>query len=43
MNEIRKAYETKMGENANLKTLHDTMLSYGSPAPKYIKQIMELN
>ena len=41
MNEIRNAYETKMGDNSDLKILHDTMLSFGSPAPKYVKQMME--
>jgi uncharacterized protein (DUF885 family) len=42
INDIRKAYETQMGENVDLKQLHDTMLSFGSPAPKYVKQMMNL-
>ena len=42
MNTIRDSYRQKQGEKANLKELHDAMLSYGSPAPKYIKQILKL-
>jgi uncharacterized protein (DUF885 family) len=40
MNDIRKRYEAKMGGNIDLKKLHDQMLSYGSPAAKYVKQLM---
>lgn len=42
VNDIRQAYEDKMGGEVNLKTLHDTMLSFGSPAPKYVKVLMGL-
>lgn len=42
VNDIRQAYEEKMGGEVNLKTLHDTMLSFGSPAPKYVKALMGL-
>ena len=40
VNQIRKAYEAKMGDTINMKTMHDLMLSFGSPAPKYVKQMM---
>jgi len=42
VNEIRKAYEAKYGDKANLKELHDKMLSFGSPASKYVKELMGL-
>ena len=42
MNDIRERYTKKMGGDINLKTLHDTMLSFGSPAAKYVKQLMGL-
>ena len=42
INEIRKAYETKNGSIQDLKAFHDKMLSFGSPAPKYVKQLMGL-
>jgi uncharacterized protein (DUF885 family) len=42
INDIRKAYETKMGGTIDLKVMHDKMLSFGSPAPKYVKELMGL-
>ena len=42
INDIRNKYEAKMGSNIDLKKLHDQMLSYGSPAAKYVKQLMGL-
>ncbi len=42
MNDIREKYTGKMDGNINLRTLHDTMLSFGSPAPKYVKEMMGL-
>lgn len=42
MNDIREKYTGKMNGNINLRTLHDTMLSFGSPAPKYVKEMMGL-
>ena len=41
MNDIRAAWEKKHGKG-QLKKLHDTMLSYGSPASKYVKEMMGL-
>jgi uncharacterized protein (DUF885 family) len=40
--DIRRAYEAKMGDTANFRQMHDTMLSFGSPAPKYVKELMGL-
>jgi uncharacterized protein (DUF885 family) len=42
INDIRNAYEAKHGPIGNLKAFHDKLLSYGSPAPKYIRQMMGL-
>lgn len=42
VNDLRKSSEIKMGEDFNMKAFHDQLLSYGSIAPKYIKEIMEL-
>lgn len=42
INEIRRAYESKNGPIPDLKAFHDKMLSFGSPAPKYVKQLMGL-
>lgn len=39
MNDIRARWEKKHGKG-QLKKLHDTMLSYGSPAAKYVKEMM---
>lgn len=42
VNEIRSAYEAKMKGGVNIKTMHDLMLSFGSPAAKYVKELMGL-
>jgi uncharacterized protein (DUF885 family) len=42
INDIRKEYQKKAGRDFNLKTFHDKLLSFGSPAPKYIKELMDL-
>jgi uncharacterized protein (DUF885 family) len=41
MNEIRAAWEKKHGKG-QMKKLHDTMLSFGSPAAKYVREMMGL-
>jgi uncharacterized protein (DUF885 family) len=41
MEDIRKAYEAQH-PNPDLLVLHDQMLSYGTPAPKYVKRLMGL-
>lgn len=43
VNDIRKAYEEKNKGNVDLLKMHDAMLSYGSPAPKYVKEMLGLN
>ncbi len=42
VNDIRRAYEAKMGNTVDYKRMHDTMLSFGTPAPKYVKELMGL-
>lgn len=41
--EIRKAYEAKMKGKVDMLKMHDAMLSFGSPAPKYVKEMLGLN
>jgi uncharacterized protein (DUF885 family) len=42
VNDIRKAYEAKHGVQAQQREMHDRMLSFGSPAPKYVKESLGL-
>ena len=42
LNEIRRDYERKMGDAVSLLEMHDTMLSFGSPPPKYVRELMGL-
>jgi uncharacterized protein (DUF885 family) len=42
VNEIRKAYEAKMNGKVDLLKMHDAMLSFGSPAPKYVRELLGL-
>ncbi len=42
VNDIRRAYEAKHKGAVNLKQMHDEMLSFGSPAAKYVKEMMNL-
>ncbi len=39
VNDIREAYEAKFG-TGNLKAMHDRVLSFGSPPPKFIKELV---
>jgi uncharacterized protein (DUF885 family) len=41
--DIRKAYEAKNKGKVDLLKLHDAMLSFGSPAPKYVREMLNLN
>ncbi len=43
VNDLRKAYEAKHEGKIDLKTMHDEMLSFGSPPAKYVKEMMNLN
>jgi uncharacterized protein (DUF885 family) len=40
INGLRSGYEKKMGGKVDMKTMHDAMLSFGSPAPKYVKELL---
>ncbi|MCP9495403.1 MAG: DUF885 domain-containing protein [Pyrinomonadaceae bacterium MAG19_C2-C3] len=40
--DIRRDYERKMGKQFDMKKAHDLMLSFGSPAPKYVRESMGL-
>ena len=40
--DIRRAYEAKNGKQRNMRTMHDLMLSFGSPAPKYVRELIGL-
>ncbi len=40
--DIRRDYEKKMGAKFDMKKAHDLMLSFGSPAPKYVRESMGL-
>jgi uncharacterized protein (DUF885 family) len=42
INEIRRAWEVKKGPILDLKAFHDTMLSFGSPAPKHVRALLGL-
>jgi uncharacterized protein (DUF885 family) len=42
MNEMRSAYEEINGKDFDQKKYHDLLLSFGSPPPKYVKQMMGL-
>ena len=42
INDIRNGYRAVHGEKADLKAMHDAMLAYGSPAPKYVNMMLGL-
>ena len=42
INDIRRAYEAKNKGKVDMKKMHDAMLSFGSPAAKYVKEMMGL-
>ncbi|MBD0372415.1 MAG: DUF885 domain-containing protein [Pyrinomonadaceae bacterium] len=43
VNDIRRAYEASMkGQRIDYKKLHDRMLSFGTPAPRYVREMMGL-
>ncbi len=43
INGIRRDYEQKHGGRIDLKTFHDELLSFGSPAPKHARTLMGLD
>lgn len=42
LNDIRQAYQRKHPGPLDWQAMHDAMLSFGSPAPKYVKRLMGL-
>ena len=42
LNRIRTAYLKKHGAAATMAAMHDAMLSFGSPAPKYVMQSLDV-
>ena len=38
--DMRREVEKAWGKNFTLKKYHDKVLSYGAPAPRYVKQII---
>jgi uncharacterized protein (DUF885 family) len=42
LNGLRKACEAKNGSKVDMKSMHDLLLSVGSPAPKYVKSALGL-
>jgi uncharacterized protein (DUF885 family) len=42
INDIVNRYRDKMAADADAKNMHDAILSFGSPAPKYVKQSLEI-
>ena len=42
MDDIRRAYEAKSSGKVDYKAMHDRMLSFGTPAPKYVREMMGL-
>lgn len=43
MGDIRRAYEAKHKVRGDFQKMHDAMLSFGSPAPKYVREMLNLN
>ena len=42
INAIRGTYEARHGPLKDFKAFHDSLLSFGSPPPKYVRQLMGL-
>jgi uncharacterized protein (DUF885 family) len=42
INDIRRDYEAKAGNRFDYREFHDELLSYGSPPPKYMRQLLGL-
>ena len=43
INGLRRDYEKKAGGKFNLNRFHNELLSFGSPAPKYVRELMDLD
>ncbi len=42
INRLRLDYQAKAGRRYSHRTFHDQLLSFGSPAPKYVRELMGL-
>jgi len=42
INDIRRDYQAKAGDRFDYREFHDELLSYGSPPPKYMRQLLGL-
>jgi uncharacterized protein (DUF885 family) len=42
MNDMRQSWEKQHGKGKDLKKFHDSLLSFGSPPPKYVKERLGL-
>jgi uncharacterized protein (DUF885 family) len=42
INRIRKDYEDRAGRSFDRKKFHDELLSHGSPAPRYVRMLLDL-
>jgi hypothetical protein len=42
INNLRAAYQAKFGANVDMQKMHDDLLSFGSPAAKYVKEALGL-
>jgi hypothetical protein len=42
INAIRDAYEARLGSRFEMREFHDTLLSFGSPPPKLVRELMGL-
>jgi uncharacterized protein (DUF885 family) len=40
---IQRGYREKHGPGASLRQMHDAMLSFGTPAPKYVRELLGLS
>ncbi len=43
VNDIVNSYKAKMNGKPDILKMHDVILSFGSPAPKYVKEMLGLN
>ncbi|MBU8869772.1 MAG: DUF885 domain-containing protein [Gemmatimonadales bacterium] len=42
INQIRRDYQEKAGKRFEMKRFHDALLGFGSPAPKYVRRLLDL-
>ena len=42
VNRLRADYEARAGDDFSPRAFHDALLSFGSPAPRYLRELLEL-